>query len=261
METSLRNLSFSTGSASWSHCKHRSGKLLAEGPMANLKERRGGIMKKLVVLMAVMGIPCMVSYAQDANIDAVLGQIHQDVAYLALERTSQGESMSFSSAEVASAFEALSSSERRNAADIVKTFLERRASITPITENAVTQAMEAADKMLQGVVLLTLASGIDVGTEGNLPEDASQKLVTIMKTVGGDYKDVLNNQDRYNALRRALGEEYNLPEYNDFLDNVQQNLKRAKEGEEAETYRRLIEGIGEKGLVAYLGTADGLADF
>ncbi|RKY36875.1 MAG: hypothetical protein DRP73_02635, partial [Candidatus Omnitrophota bacterium] len=56
MKTSLGNLSFSTGSASWSHCKHRSGKLLAEGPMANLKERRGGKMKKIVVIVMIGGL-------------------------------------------------------------------------------------------------------------------------------------------------------------------------------------------------------------
>ncbi len=84
METSLRNLSFSTGSASWSHCKHRSGKLLAEGPMANLKERRGGIMKKFLGLCLIMVvlITCKLGYALEANVvDAVVTGIAQNSAF------------------------------------------------------------------------------------------------------------------------------------------------------------------------------------
>jgi len=68
MKTSLGNLSFSPGSASWSHCKHRSGKLLAEGPMANLKERRGGKMKKLALTVLILTVG-VCAYGFDLTLD------------------------------------------------------------------------------------------------------------------------------------------------------------------------------------------------
>jgi len=78
MKTSLRNLSFSTGSASWSHCKHRSGKLLAEGPMANLKERRGGKMKKLVIIAGlVLGMAISSVYAINISQDTILDALNE----------------------------------------------------------------------------------------------------------------------------------------------------------------------------------------